>query len=143
MKTNKHLTLTFINKKETVRGGDIANQFDYSPGTARSYLSHIARQGLIERGGAGYSITSKGRDRLEYFDISGCGNFDCPLCQKKKAGHITCPECGHQVPAKKARIKAARDYILWQWDAGVYCPKCEKLILSENKALLIGIEKEG
>jgi predicted transcriptional regulator len=143
MKTNKHLTLKFIKKKESVRGGDIADQFDYSPDTARSYLSYLAKQDIIERGGSGYSITDKGTDRLNYFDVAGCKNFDCPICQNKKAGHITCPHCDYDIPIKNARIKPENTVLLFFTDeAGVYCPKCKELALSEKMALLMGIRKD-
>jgi len=143
MKTNKHLTLLFIQKKETVRARDIVNKFDYSPGTARSYLSYLSRQGLLERTGTGYAVTEKGQGRLSYFEIRGCGNFDCPLCQKKKPGHIACPGCGHNIPIKEARIKPERDFIIWKTEAGVYCPDCNEMVLTDKKALSMGIRKKG
>ena len=48
MKTNKHQMLLFIDRNEKIRARDVVNQFDYSPGTARSYLSYLTRQGLLE-----------------------------------------------------------------------------------------------
>jgi predicted methyltransferase len=143
MKTNKHLTLILIKKKEYVRGRDIVNQFDYSADTARSYLSYLAKQGIIERGGRGYSITEKGRDRLNYFNVAGCKNFNCPICQNKKAGYITCPNCKDDILIKEARIIAEDKFLWWTDDAGVYCPECEKLALTEKMALLIGVKKEN
>lgn len=49
MKTNKHQTLLLLNKQRGVRPRDVVQHFGYSPGTARSYLSYLRRQGLLER----------------------------------------------------------------------------------------------
>ncbi len=53
MKTNKHMTLSLVRDKESVRARDIVDQFDYAPYTARSYLSYLAKHGMIERTGTG------------------------------------------------------------------------------------------
>jgi hypothetical protein len=142
MKTNKHQTLLFVKSKKGVRGKDISQKFDYSQGTSRSYLSHLARQGLLERIMMGYVLTEKGDERLQYFEVTGCGNPDCPLCQSKKAGYFTCPRCKYKLPKGKAHISPEWDFILGVRHKGVYCPFCQKLIFSEKKARLIGI-KEG
>jgi len=143
MKTNKHLTLLFIQKKVSVRSKDIVYKFDYTPGTARSYLSRLSRQGLLVRTGMGYIVTKKGQNRLNYFEASGCGNFDCPNCQTKRPGYITCPECKYQLSIKEARIRPEESFLLVVTeDAGVYCPACDEQILSESKAIAMGIPKE-
>ncbi|MEJ2323438.1 MAG: DeoR family transcriptional regulator [Nitrospirota bacterium] len=142
MKTNKHLTLLLMNKNEGVRSQDIVKQFDYSPGTARSYLSYLGRQGLLERTPRGYILTIKGKDRLQFFEVTGCGNPDCPLCESKKAKYFTCPMCEYQLSKSKARISPEWDFLLGVRHAGVYCPLCQKLLFTEAHAQLIGIPKE-
>jgi DeoR/GlpR family transcriptional regulator of sugar metabolism len=64
MKTNKHQTLLLVKKQRSVHSRDIVKHFAYSAGTARSYLSHLGRQGLLERTGANYGLTEKGQNRL-------------------------------------------------------------------------------
>ena len=49
MKTNKHQTLLLAKKQRGVHSRDIVKHFGYSPGTARSYLSYLGRQSLLER----------------------------------------------------------------------------------------------
>jgi hypothetical protein len=142
MKTNKHQTLLLVKSKGGARSHDIVKQFDYSRGTARSYLSHLARQGLLERSTTGYVLTVKGKDRLQFFEVTGCGNSDCPLCQSKKSGYFICPRCEHQLPKDEAHISPEWDFILGVRHAGVYCPICEKLIFTEEKAKLIGIKEK-
>jgi hypothetical protein len=142
MKTNKHQTLLLVEKKGGVRPHDIVKQFDYSGGTARSYLSYLARQGLLERTTTGYILTEKGKDRLQFFEVTGCGNPDCPLCESKKAGFFTCSRCEYQLPKAKARILPEWDFLLGVRHAGVYCPVCQKLIFTEAQAELIGIQRE-
>ncbi len=142
MKTNKHLTLSLIKEKESVRAKDIVENFDYSPDTARSYLSYLARNGMLERTTRGYVLAGKGNERLQYFDALGCSSFDCPLCTEKKANHFTCPDCGHEIPKKEAKISPGKENILYKIHAGFYCPECGELIFEEKKALLLGIKKE-
>lgn len=142
MKTNKHLTLTLARDKESIRARDIVDAFDYSADTARSYLSYLAKHGMLERTTRGYILSEKGNERLEYFDAMGCSSFDCPLCMEKKANHFTCPHCDYQLPKKEARILPEKDYFLAVRHAGVYCPECKQLIFDEPKALLLGIPKE-
>ncbi len=143
MKTNKHQTLLLAKNNETIRARDIVTQFDYSSGTARSYLSYLARHGLLERTGRGYALTDKGKERLEYFDAMGCSSFDCPLCIEKKANHFICPECGYEIPKKEARIQPEKENLFFKIHVGVYCPECGELIFDEKKALLLGIRKEN
>ncbi len=143
MKTNKHLTLSLVKDKESIRAIDIVNQFDYSPDTARSYLSYLARNGMLERTGRGYVLTDKGSERLQYFDALGCSSFDCPLCIEKKANQFICPECGHEIPKKEARIQPEKENLFYKIHAGFYCPVCDELIFDEKKALLLGIQKEN
>lgn len=142
MKTNKHQTLTFVKTKGNVRAQDIVNQFGYSSGTARSYLSYLARHGLLERNVTGYILSEKGKARLEYFEASFCGSFDCPLCYVKKANHFTCPGCQYQLPKDKARLKPEWNFLIGVRHAGVYCPYCQKIILNEKQARLLNIRME-
>ncbi len=142
MKTNKHQTLLLARNKEGVTSRDIVAEFDYSPGTARSYLSHLARQGVIEKSGMKYILSEKGDLRLRFFDTVGCGLSDCPLCQNKKAGHFTCPRCDYQLPKEEARILPEWDFFLGVRRAGVYCPDCEKLLFTEEQAQRLNILKE-
>jgi hypothetical protein len=142
MKTNKHQTLMLVGKQRAIQSGDVVKHFDYSPGTARSYLSYLGRQGLLERIGPGHVLTQKGQNRLHYFNVAGCADPACPLCQGK-AGYLTCPGCGHQMPKEKARILKERNFFdMVVRHAGVYCPRCWKLIFSEAQARLLGIREE-
>jgi predicted DNA-binding transcriptional regulator len=141
MKTNKHQTLLLVRKQGGVRPRDVVDHFGYSSGTARSYLSYLGRQGLLERRGAGYALTEKGQDRLQYFEVAGCADPACPLCQGK-AGKLTCPSCGYQMPWRKARILKERDFFFVVRHAGVYCSSCWKPIFSETQGRLLGIREE-
>ncbi len=143
MKTNKHQTLLLASSNEAIRSHDIVAHFGYSPGTARSYLSYLSRHGLLERTTSGYVLTQKGKERLEYFEAAECHSFDCPLCLEKKANHFTCPDCGHEIPKKEARISLEKENLFYKIHAGVYCPECGELIFDEKKALLLGIQKEN
>ncbi len=142
MKTNKHQTLLLTRNKEAIRARDIVTQFGYSSGTARSYLSYLARHGLLNRTVMGYVLTEKGRERLEYFNTAGCSSFDCPLCLEKNASCFICPGCGYELPKKEARILPKKDFLFVVRHAGVYCPECEKLIFTEKQAQLIEIRRE-
>jgi hypothetical protein len=141
MKTNKHQTLLLVQKQRSVHSRDIVTHFGYSPGTARSYLSYLGRQGLLERTGANYGLTERGQDRIRYFEVTGCPDAACPLC-KGKAGYLTCPSCGYQMPKQKARILTEKDYFLAVRHKGVYCPRCLKLMFHEAQARLLGIREE-
>jgi hypothetical protein len=116
--------------------------FGYSAPTARSYLSHLKRQELLERISAGHVLTEKGRTRLQLFDVSGCADPTCPLCQRK-TGYITCPRCDYQISNRHARILPTQDFLVVVRHAGVYCPRCWKPLLSEPQAQLMGIPKEA
>lgn len=142
MKTNKHQTLLLIEKRQAVHSRDLVEQFDYSPGTARSYLSYLGKQGLLERMGAGYALSDKGRERLNHFDVFGCADIECPLCQGK-IGCVTCPHCGNQMPRDKAKIRKERDFLFVVRHPGVYCDYCLKLIFNEAQARLLGIKEEA
>lgn len=120
---------------------DLVEQFDYSPGTARSYLSYLGRQGLLERMGAGYRLTDKGTERLDHFDVFGCADIECPLCQGK-IGFLTCLHCGNQMRRDKVKIRKERDFLLVVRHPGVYCDRCLKLIFNEPQARLLGIRAE-
>jgi hypothetical protein len=142
MKTNKHLTLLLVKTKQTVRAKDLVQAFGYSAPTARSYLSHLKRQDLLERIILGHVLTEKGRTRLQFFDVSGCTDPACPLCQRKK-GFIACPRCTYQMANTHARILPEQDFLVIVRHAGVYCPRCWKPLLSEVQAQLMGIPKEA
>jgi hypothetical protein len=141
MKTNKHQTLLLVNRQRAVHARDLVRQFGYSPGKARSYLSYLRRQSLLERMGAGFVLTERGQDRLQYFEVAGCADPGCPLCQGK-TGYLTCPRCGYQMPKQKAKIRKEKDFSLAVRHAGVYCPRCFKLIFNEAQARLLGINPE-
>ncbi len=138
MKTNKHQTLTLVYTKGHVQAKDLVQRFGYSPGTARSYLSYLKRQNLLARIGQGHVFTERGWARLQYFDVAGCSHAACPLCDKK-AGYFTCARCGYQLPTKEARILPEHDFLLVCRHAGVYCPRCLKLLFTEPQAQLLKI----
>ena len=140
MKTNKHQTLLLVRTKGGVQAKDLVRQFGYSPGTARSYLSYLKRQDLLARTGQGHVLTGRGWTRLQYFNVAGCGHPACPLCDKK-AGYFTCSRCGYQLPIKEARILPERDFLLVCRHAGVYCPRCLRLLFTEPQAQLLKIPK--
>ena len=142
MKTNKHKTLQLVRNKGAAYSRDLVRQFGYSPGTARSYLSHLARQGLLAHAAGEYELTDKGKARVRYFDIFGCGGIACPLC-KGKIGYLTCPSCGHRILQKEAKILKEKDFLLVLRHAGVYCDRCSTLIADEAQAQLLGIAWEG
>jgi hypothetical protein len=142
VKTNKHQTLLLVKKKSGVQAKDLVEQFGYSPGTARSYLSYLGRQDLLQQLGAGHVLTEKGLERLQFFEVTGCADPACPVCQGK-TGYLTCPRCGYRTLKKDARIWLEQDFLVVVRHAGVYCPLCLKFILSEPQAQLIGIPKES
>jgi predicted transcriptional regulator len=141
IKTNKHHTLRLVQQRGTVRAHDLVQQCAYSPATARSYLSYLSRQDLLERTSMGYTLTSRGDERLRYFDVAGCPHPDCPLCERKSGSYI-CPRCGYAVAKQDARILLERDFLVVVRLAGVYCPLCLKLLFPESQALVLGIPKE-
>lgn len=141
MKTNKHQTLLLVGQRSAIHARDLVERSGYSPGTARSYLSHLGRQGLLERQAGRHVLTEKGRDRLQFFEVSGCADPVCPRCQGK-AGYLSCPSCGHRVPSRSARILKKRDFFLVVRHSGVYCARCAAPILSEAQARLFGISEE-
>lgn len=142
MKTNKHQTLLLVKTKQAVRAKDLVQAFGYSAPTARSYLSHLKRQELLDRISMGHALTEKGRTRLQFFDVGGCTDPVCPLCQRK-TGYITCPRCAYQMPYTHARILPKQDFLIVIRHPGVYCPWCWKSLLSETQAQLMGIPKEA
>ena len=138
MKTNKHLTLELIQKQRAVRAQDLIEEFGYSGGTARSYLSYLAKQELLHRTGRGYLLTTKGSERLAYFESAGCDHGDCPLCQGK-TGRIECPRCGYRLVWSDARILPERKGLFGPKPAGVYCSYCGRQMLTEAQAKRDGI----
>ncbi len=141
MKTNKHKTLLLAKKTQPLHARHLVLHFGYAPGTARSYLSHLGRQRLLERIQGGYGLTEKGYDRLGYFDVFGCARPGCPFC-KGKSAFLTCPSCGHRMSKQGARISKEKDFFLVLRHAGVYCDVCSALILDEVQARQLGIETE-
>ena len=131
-----------VKTKQPVRAKDLVQAFGYSAPTARSYLSHLKRQELLARIMSGHVLTEKGRTRLQFFDVSGCSDPVCPLCQRK-TGFMTCPRCAYQMPNTQARILLTQDFLVMVRHAGVYCPRCWKPLLSEAQAQLMGIPKEA
>ena len=142
MKTNKHQTLLLVKAKQAVRAKDLVHAFGYSAPTARSYLSHLKRQDLLERLSAGHVLTETGRNRLQFFDVSGCTDVACPSCQRK-SGFITCPRCAYQMPNMQARVLPTQEFLVMVRHSGVYCPRCWKSLLNEAQAHLMGIPKEA
>jgi hypothetical protein len=129
-------------RRGTSHSRNLVSEFQYSPGTARSYLSHLARQGLLEKVFGGYQLTSKGRARTRYFDTFGCGGIGCPLC-KGRVGYLTCPNCGHRISKEEAKISKEKDFVVVVRHPGVYCGICSTLIVDEARARLLGIAKEA
>jgi hypothetical protein len=142
MKTNKHQTLLLVKTKQTVRAKDLLHEFGYSASTARSYLSYLKRQELLERLERGHVLTEKGQTRLQFFDVSGCADAACPLCQRK-TGALTCPRCEYHLSKQQARMLPEQDFLVVVRHAGVYCPRCWKLLLSEAQAQVMGIPREA
>ena len=141
MKTNKHQTLLLVMKKEAVQAKDMVHQFDYSPATARSYLSYLTRQDLLKRTALGHALTEKGENRLHFFEVTGCGHPDCPRCEGK-AGYYTCPRCGWKLPKKEARILKEVNTRFFRLRSGVFCTPCRKQIFTAEQARLLGIAEE-
>ena len=142
MKTNKHQTLLLIKAKLSVRAKDLVEAFGYSAATARSYLSLLKRQELLDRSERGHGLTNKGLARLQFFDVSGCADPVCPLCQHK-TGQVTCPRCDYHLSKEEIRLLPGRDFLVVVRHAGVYCPRCWKLLLSEAQAQIMGIPREA
>jgi hypothetical protein len=124
-----------------VHSKNLVQHFGYSSGTARSYLSHLGRQGLLGRVERGYELTAKGKVRVRYFDIFGCGGTACPLC-KGTTGYLTCPSCGRRISKKDAKISKKKDLFFVVRRAGVYCDRCPTLIVDEAQAQQLGIARE-
>jgi len=141
MKTNKHKTLLLARETRPLHARHLGLHFNYAPGTARSYLSHLGRQGLLERIRGGYGLTKKGHDRIMYFDIFGCGRPGCPFC-KGKSGYLTCPDCGNRMSKQGARISNKKDFLLLVRHPGVYCDACSAQVLDETRARQLGIQCE-
>jgi predicted transcriptional regulator len=138
LKTTKHHTLLLVEEKGSVRARDLVTGFNYSPATARSYLAYLTRQALLHRTSAGHSLTEKGRARLQFFEVVGCMNPDCPRCEGK-AGHFTCRTCGSRLLKEKARLRPAWETLWFRKEAGVFCRWCQGQILNESQARLLGV----
>jgi hypothetical protein len=85
-------------------------------------------------------LTEKGRERLEFFKTNGCGNYPCPLCLGKPQ-HFVCSRCGYELDRDAARLLSERDFLLVLRPAGVFCPRCLSLLLTETQAKLAGISE--
>jgi len=138
MRAIKHDTLKLIRHKGCVKAADLVHHFDYSPATARSYLSYLAKQHLLQRTSAGHTLTERGEERLHFFEVEGCGQPACPRCEKK-TGAYAWPTCGYQLDKKKAKIRPAWDTLFFLKDTGVYCPFCQGQIFTAPQARLLGI----
>jgi hypothetical protein len=141
MKTNKHQSLLLVREKGSVRAHHFVTSFNYSPGTARSYLAHLGRQDLLERTNAGHSLTEKGQTRLHFFEVMGCGNPDCPRCERK-SGYLTCPTCGCRISKEKVWLRPTWETAFFKREAGVYCPFCQGQVLTEQQAKMIQIKED-
>src|SRR5262249_9387294 len=117
MKTNKHQTLKLVKQRGSVHAKDLVNVFNYTAGTARSYLAHLGRQELLQRTEEGHALTSKGEDRLQFFEVSGCPDISCPHCHGK-AGYYCCPTCGWKTPKERARLKPTWETAFFKRQAG-------------------------
>ena len=117
-------------------GGD----FDYSPGTARSYLSHLGRQGLLGRAGAVTRLRKKATAHplFRYLRLPRPG---CPFAKGDGAPNV--PQLWISNIEQQAKIRKEKDYLLVVRQAGVYCDRCSALILDEIQARQIGIRGEG
>jgi len=118
--------------QQAVRAKDLVQAFGYSGPTARSYLSHLKRQDLLDRIISGHVLTEKGRTRLQFFDVGGCADPTCPLCQRK-TGYITCLRCAYQMPYTHARIIPKQDFLVMVRHAGVYVPGAGSLSLAKRR----------
>ena len=141
MKTNKHQTLLLVKTKGAAQARDVVQAFKYSAGTARSYLAHLGRQHLLQRTEAGHTLTTKGENRLQFFEVAGCADPDCPRCQGK-AGSFTCPTCGWKVQKVDAQLKASWETVFFKREAGVFCHVCQAQMFTEDQARLAGIREE-
>src|SRR5512138_3849379 len=138
MKTNKHQTLLLIKTKQSVRAQDLVKAFGYSAPTARSYLSHLKRQELLDRLERGHGLTEKGLARLQFFDVSGCADPACPLCQHK-TGQFICPSCDYHLSKEDICVLPERNFLVVVRHAGVYCPRCWKPLLSNAQVQIMAI----
>jgi hypothetical protein len=90
----------------------------------------------------GHNLAEKGLARLHFFDVSGCTDPACPLCQHK-TGQITCRRCDYHLSKEEICVLPERDFLVVVRHAGVYCPWCWKPLLSEAQAQLMGIPREA
>lgn len=141
-KTNKHQTLLLTQNRGSIRANDLVQAFTYSPATARSYLSYLRRNNLILRGSYGYVLTEKGKERLSFFKTNGCGNYPCLLCSEQSSSFV-CPLCGYELSRQDVKLLPKRDFLIVLRPAGVFCPRCLSLILTETQAKLSGIREES
>jgi hypothetical protein len=95
----------------------------------------------LERIGAGHSLTARGQERLHHFNVFGCADPGCPLCQGKSR-YITCPGCKCRKSIREVKISREKDIFFAVRHAGVYCDHCSKLIFNEIRARLLGIPME-
>jgi len=89
-KVSKHELLTFLADNPEVTKKQVAEAFGLAYISACLNINRLMKQGLVRpvsisniTGRTSFSITDKGRERLEYFDNGGCTNRYCS-CQKNR-----------------------------------------------------------
>jgi predicted transcriptional regulator len=136
----KHDALNFIEKNKTIQCNDLIRKFNLTESGARSYLHFLINQELSKQNPSGsYSLTIKGKKRLDWFEKNGCSSKKCKKCRKLLSENIIkCPDCGEFLDKKELFIEEAGLLPIGD-KAGVHCPKCNELILSEKEAKRLGI----
>ena len=137
MPGNKHQALSQAIRQGELSTDDIVKNFGWDNATARSYLSKLGRQGLLDWGPYGWKPTEKGKNRLTFFDRLRCPREDCPLCKGREAGY-KCRHCGHVLseedagftPRKKGGIPSL---FRFSREGGVFCPRCRGRILTQSE----------
>lgn len=138
----KHQALNFIRDNEPITFKHLRNQFKLTESGARSYLHFLMNQGLVKRDLLGrYYLTHQGEKRLNWFNENGCTSKNCYKCQNLASKNIIkCSHCKRLFNKDDLCIEPEEDFIFFKNEAGVYCPACDKLIISPEKAEKLGIE---
>src|SRR5262245_11910590 len=129
MKTNKHQTLLLIKKKGAISASDLVEQFQYSAATARSYLAYLTRQDLLLPNGPTRALSTKGEERLDFYEKAGCPDLRCPLCRRDSGG-VKCRTCGSIYKLSELRIRPLWETTFFKRAPGVYCRICQAQILT-------------